>query len=423
MQHTTLDRAPAMCQLSLGHYMLNTDWSPAEIWHQSEAFADALVDLAARYRFDGLLINMPGHRPDWKAELKSLREEPGGQRIEWLDGSQTWCPSDDSAQNFRVNPQTGELVRDNALRLPVDEIDIKRLIYETPHGNGGLKYPYHYPGIEARTIQPDNPDSWIPEYEFRTVELCVEKVGETLSVHGEIFSPFTQFMELLGYENAMMALVEQPAKCQAILQRFAEVSIEYGRRMCDRNIHALLISSAFAGGGFISTKMYRKFVLPAEQAVVQGLRKSHPKIFIYVHTCGAIGDRLDLMVEAGYQGIDTLDPPPLGTVELQEAKQKLQGRCFIKGNIDSVNTLLAGDMDAVEADLSRRLQWGAPGGGYILSTACSVAPRVAPEKLNRLAEFCEHCGRYDTALSIDEQVICYTRDRKAARLPAGGGAC
>lgn len=434
MRRRTSDRVPALCQLSLGHYMLNTEGSPAAVWHSSDVFASALIQLARRYRFDGLLVNMPGHRADWEAEIKSRTPENGGERILWQDGSETFCPPDDSAQNFRRHPATGELVRDNHLRLPIDEIEVPRLIYETPHGNGGLKYPYHYPGIDSPPVVPDNPDTWIPAYEWRTVDLCVQQVGMELSVHGEIFSPFTQLMELLGYENAMMALVEQPKKCQAILQRYAEVSIEYGRRMCARGIHALLISSAFAGGGFISTRMYRNFVLPAERAVIQGIKQSFPDMIVYVHTCGAIGDRLDLMVEAGYDGIDTLDPPPLGTVDLAEAKKKLHGRAFIKGNIDSVNTLLRGDLAVIDEDLMNRLEWGGPDGGYILSTACSVAPRVAPEKLMRLAALCEECGRYDTALTIAEQVACRRKKIAAQSVvpPAlartvggalGGGAC
>ncbi|HTL53576.1 MAG TPA: uroporphyrinogen decarboxylase family protein, partial [Planctomycetota bacterium] len=196
----------------------------------------------------------------------------------------------------------------------------------------------------------------------------------------------------------------------------------YGRRQCSHGIDALLVSSAFAGGGFISTRMYKNFVQPAERKVLEGIRKPYPDVFLYVHTCGAIGDRLDLMVDAGYQGIDTLDPPPLGTVELQEAKKKLNGRCFIKGNMDSVNTLLAGDLNTVEEDVLNRLQWGAPDGGFILSSACSVAPRVAPAKLMRLQELCDRCGRYDTALSIDEQVTCYRRETAELPRAPGGSA-
>ncbi|MCB0291164.1 MAG: hypothetical protein KDH97_12980, partial [Calditrichaeota bacterium] len=107
---------------------------------------------------------------------------------------------------------------------------------------------------------------------------------------------------------------------------------------------------------------------------------------VYTHTCGSIGDRLDLMLETGTNGIDTLDPPPLGTVDLEEAKRFLNGKAFIKGNIDPVNTLLDGDPESIRKDVQWRLAVGSPGGGYILSTACSVAPHTAPEHISILAE-------------------------------------
>ena len=42
-------------------------------------------------------------------------------------------------------------------------------------------------------------------------------------------------------------------------------------------------------------------------------------------------------METGTNGVDTLDPPPLGTVELEKAVQVLKGKVFIKGNLDPVN--------------------------------------------------------------------------------------
>ena len=62
MQLQVPDRVPVMCQLALGHYFLNTGYAPHEIWFDSEAFAEALVLLQRRYRFDGILVNMPGAR-------------------------------------------------------------------------------------------------------------------------------------------------------------------------------------------------------------------------------------------------------------------------------------------------------------------------------------------------------------------------
>jgi len=48
MDHTKPDRVPVMCQLALGHYFLNCNYSPSEIWFDTETFAKALVELQQR---------------------------------------------------------------------------------------------------------------------------------------------------------------------------------------------------------------------------------------------------------------------------------------------------------------------------------------------------------------------------------------
>ncbi len=122
--------------------------------------------------------------------------------------------------------------------------------------------------------------------------------------------------------------------------------------------------------------------------------KNEFNIPIYTHTCGSIGDRLDLMLETGTDGIDTLDPPPLGTVEIEEAKKYLNGKAFIKGNIDPVNTLLYGSNEVIEKDVIRRIEVGKKNGGYILSTACSIAPSTPPENIELLFKLIEKFGKY-----------------------------
>ncbi|NQU54757.1 MAG: hypothetical protein HQ522_19720, partial [Bacteroidetes bacterium] len=64
INHKSADRIPVMCQLALGHYFINTKYTPADIWFDSKIFAKALVTLQEEYRFDGILINLPG-RPDY----------------------------------------------------------------------------------------------------------------------------------------------------------------------------------------------------------------------------------------------------------------------------------------------------------------------------------------------------------------------
>ena len=89
-----------------------------------------------------------------------------------------------------------------------------------------------------------------------------------------------------------------------------------------------------------------------------------------------------------------MDPPPLGNVTLAEAKQKIGDRISLKGNIDSVNVLLLADDDDVDRIVRETLQAGKPNGGYVLSTACSVAQDVKTDRIRRLYVLAEEYGYY-----------------------------
>ena len=103
-----------------------------------------------------------------------------------------------------------------------------------------------------------------------------------------------------------------------------------------------------------------------------------------------------IAAQSGVDGIDTLDPPPLGSVDLEDAKRRVGDRMFFKGNIDPVGTLLSKTRREVREDALWRLEVGSPGGGYILSSACSVSPRVPPENLTVLVEASEEFGTPET---------------------------
>jgi uroporphyrinogen decarboxylase len=189
-----------------------------------------------------------------------------------------------------------------------------------------------------------------------------------------------------------MNFILDQGKTHAILDRLTEASITWAVAQADYGVDAVLMSSAFVGGPLISPKMYEEFVVPYERRVNDAVKTTG--VPVYTHTCGSIGDRLELMVKTGTQGVDTLDPPPLGNTELAEAKALIGEKVFIKGNMNAVVLLAAKTKVEVIAHASDRILTGKPGGGYILSTACSVAPGMEPWKLELLVPLAEEIGRY-----------------------------
>lgn len=383
MSHEQPDRVPVMCQLALGHYFLHCQAAASDIWFDSQTLARVLVQLQQRYRFDGILINLPGRPPDWKSRIESRRKDGHREHLRWRAGMETMFPPDDNPQTFLADGS----------RLPRADYTTVDLhdpaVYRLP---GYVWNIWH--ATELWDVAPDadlsDPAAY-PKWFTATLE-AVQRLAPDVSAHVEVFSPFTHLMELFGYEQALMALIDVPQLCHEALAIFtknvlAQVQL-YGTHRPD----AILVSSAFAGAGFISRPMYRQFVMPYEDEVFRAIRRSGCPS--YVHTCGAIGDRLDLMAQTAVDGIDTLDPPPLGTVDLAQAKAEYGRRFFFKGNLDAVNEMLQADDATFERAVEGRLRIGKPGGGYILSSACSVAPHVKPERLERLAEMAEQFGKY-----------------------------
>jgi uroporphyrinogen decarboxylase len=368
MRHGVPDRVPVMCQLALGHYFLHSGLDPVDVWHGGEAFAQALVRLQRRYGFDGILVNLPGRDPQWRRHVLRVETAGGERHVVWRNGRVTVLPPDDNPHVFHSDRRTRALAR-------LEELDPVRLFYLEPHDLFGLAWEW----------------SAFPPWHWDTIRLVREKAPDA-SVHGEVFSPFSQLCEAVGPDEALLALRADPGRVKACLEALCEGTVELMAGHVAAGADAVLVSSAYAGGGLISTRHYREFVLPFEARIVSGFKARCPGTPVYTHTCGRLGDRLELVAETGTDGIDTLDPPPLGDVELADAKRRVGGWLFLKGNVDPVGTVLLGTPEAVLADARRRIETAAPGGGYVLSTACSVPPGAPPDNIRALRTAVDELG-------------------------------
>jgi uroporphyrinogen-III decarboxylase len=361
------DRVPVMCQMSIGHMLRETGASPSRFWHSADDFADGLLALRARYRFDGILVSLHGHAPDWESRVAAVSREPDGERVRWTNGDETWFPADDLPLFHPSAPRAEpEFDRFDPASLP--------------------PRPGYIPVSQGLRFVLD------PDHLFDAVERVIGHAGRDFSVHGEVTSPLDYLLDLFGFEQALLGFLDDPGRAGAVLDRLTIGIVAIAQGLAATGVDAIKISSPFAGAAFLSTVFYRTFVLPYESRIVRAVEDGGVRA--YIHTCGDIHDRLELMAASGASGIECLDPPPLGRVELEDAKRRVGGRIFIKGNIDPVNVLLAGDRGSVRADARRRVETGRPGGRFILSTACSIAPRTPPGNVAVLADVVEEYGRY-----------------------------
>jgi uroporphyrinogen-III decarboxylase len=360
------DRVPVMCQMSIGHMLLQTGLRPLELWHSKEVFVEALLQLRELYQFDGILISLHGHSSQWMQQILKIENEKNQEVITWKNGDRTMFPPDDLPRHYPekiLAPPSIENVDPDSIPQYIDFIPVSQ----------GLDLP----------IDPHHP--------YDIFYLIKEKAGDLFSVHGEVTSPFDYFLHLFGVKNAMMSLIEAPVKSIEILQRFTKSVTKIAGDQAEIGVDAIKISSPYAGAGFISPEFYHRFILPCENQIVNSVRDLGTHI--YIHTCGAINDRLEMIAESGATGIECLDPPPIGNVSLEEAKKRIGHKIFIKGYIDPINVLLQGSVKDVKRDAAHRIEVGKTGGGYILSTACSIAPYTKRENVQVLIDIAEEVGQ------------------------------
>ncbi len=361
------DRVPVMCQMSIGHMLLQTGLFPPEFWYSGEVFAEGLLKLREAYDFDGILISLHGHSPRWSERTSKIKHEEKRDIVFWENGDRTVFPDDDLPIHYPHEERHPPVISEFDPESLPEDIDI-------------------IPVSQGLMFELD------PDHMYDIFDWLHERAGERYSIHGEVTSPFDYFLHLFGFDEAMVNLVKESSRSKDILQRFTDgvkkIAVEQTRHRVD----AIKISSPFAGAGFVSPEFYKRFVLPYESQIAQAVR-AHG-VHVYTHTCGAINDRLEMMVEAGVSGIECLDPPPLGDVRLQEAKERVGDQVFIKGNIDPVNVLLSGTVETIRKDAEYRIDVGKPGGGFILSTACSIAPHTKKENVQVLSAVASEKGVY-----------------------------
>ena len=373
------DRVPVMCQMSIGHMLQQLpEVSPVDFWFDVNTFAEGLIKLRAQYDFDGILVSLYGHKKNLEPARRTYSFEAGGndfQKRTEENGNEVLYADDRKYIFTREDLPFPEFYSER-LFPSISEIDPEIIPNE-------LDYIPVSSGLHFK-IDLNN--------KFEIFKILYEKIRDEFSIQGEVTSPFDYLLDLLGYENALIALIEEPDKCKAILQKFTDGVVQLSKEMCEQKIDAIKISSPFAGAGFISPDFYREFVLPYESQIIKVIKAKGKHV--YIHTCGAINDRLEMMIESGTSGLECLDPKPLGDVDLIDAKRRLEQKVFIKGNIDSVNTLLYSDEKKIIDDVKEIIEVGKQKGGFILSTACSIAPMVKRENIQLLRELADNFGVY-----------------------------
>jgi len=81
---------------------------------------------------------------------------------------------------------------------------------------------------------------------------------------------------------------------------------------------------------------------------------------------------LELLADCGIDVLQTLTPPPVGDVDLAEAKRRIGDRVCLMGYVDIIYVIQRGTPELIEHTVRHAIEVASPGGGFILGTSDSI---------------------------------------------------
>lgn len=203
-------------------------------------------------------------------------------------------------------------------------------------------------------------------------------------------------MYLRGVEQAYVDLVTNPKIAEAIIAHIRDYFVEYNRRVFDAaegKVDIFMMGDDFGtqNGLMMDLHLWRRFFREGFRSYIELAHRYGMKVMH--HTCGSVRELVPDFIDCGLDILQSLQPKAKG-MALEELKRDFGKDIALHGSIDIQDTLPDGSPHDVREMVSRQLEAGKPGGGFIVSTAHNIPPETPTENILALYEAYLEFGAY-----------------------------
>ena len=201
---------------------------------------------------------------------------------------------------------------------------------------------------------------------------------------------------MLGMVEYFKAIKTNPDLIERLNEIAGDYTMRYLKNCIDAGADIVFESIDLATnlGPFMSPKDTERFVMPNNRKIVQYVKSRG--VPCLRHSDGNIWPLFDMLIDAGYDGIDPIDP--LGGMDLGEVKAKYGGKICLLGNVDCTHLLSWGTTDEVREAVKKCIRQVAKGGGYVCKYSNSIHSAVKPENYVAMIEAIKEYGKYPISL-------------------------
>jgi uroporphyrinogen decarboxylase len=236
------------------------------------------------------------------------------------------------------------------------------------------------------------PPEPLTSYRFDKVKEALAAFGREKCVIARVRDVVSQPRDLMGFEDFLATLYEDPDLANALMS----MSADYSEKICDGlvklGIEVIVVGDDIADNRslLMSPDMYRELVYPHFLRLMQYAKKLGLKIIKH-----SDGDLRAVIEELVGSGIDCLDPIDMrGNMFLDQLKEKYGDRIAFKGNVDCMETLVSKSPEEVRKETARCILQGSIGGGHIISSSNSIHSGVNPVNYRAFLDAVKELGQY-----------------------------
>lgn len=205
-------------------------------------------------------------------------------------------------------------------------------------------------------------------------------VGDRKYLLGDIAAPFTMAAVMVGTQDFIMLMIDEPELVEQLIDFTTHVSAEVFHLLHENGCDIAFPADPVASGNLISQDMYEEWALPA----LKNLKNMLPEYkYFFAHICGASGERVCALRDIGVRAF-SCD----WAVDLETALNNAGGKMAIFGNVNPAGVLLAGKPEEVYEEATERIKIAA-GRPYILAPGCDMGADTPLENVKMLLKACK----------------------------------
>lgn len=203
----------------------------------------------------------------------------------------------------------------------------------------------------------------------------VKTYADDFCVFGSVCEPHEMLWRIVGTENALFKLAEEPARMARFIERIGDFAVGLAEGQIAAaagRLSGLYIwgDIAYGKGMFFSPDYWRSVYKPQLRRICDVVRRAGLKT-IY-HGCGNACRVYEDMIDAGVDAYNPLEAK--ARLDVVELKRSYRDRWAFNGNID-VRVLATNDREQIRREVLTKLN-AAKGGGYIFQSDHSVPDTV-----------------------------------------------